>query len=186
MKRIMLLALVASFLLVTTATAAELITNGGFETGDFTGWTWTGNTGFTGVTTTPTYVHSGTYGAQLGPVGSDGFLTQILPTVASALYFVDFWLYHDGGTPNDFTVLWNGVDVGPSLVNAAAFPYTEYSGFLVAAGNDTFTFQYRQDPAYFGLDDVSVTGTTAPIPGTVVLLGSGLLSLLGLRRVRKA
>ena len=56
--------------------AGNVIVNCGFETGDFTGWTLTGNTGFTGVTSGSPYVNSGTYGAYLGPVGSDGFLSQ--------------------------------------------------------------------------------------------------------------
>jgi hypothetical protein len=37
------------FAVAGPANAAELVTNGSFETGDFTGWTLAGNTGFTGV-----------------------------------------------------------------------------------------------------------------------------------------
>lgn len=43
------------------------ITNGGFETGDFTGWTLGGNTGYTGVT--GSYAHSGNFGAYFGAGG---------------------------------------------------------------------------------------------------------------------
>src|SRR5262249_20293288 len=65
--------LAAAFSSQFTVTA-ELLVNGGFETGNFMGWTQSGNTGATGVSTTT--VHSGMYSAFLGPVGSDGFLAQ--------------------------------------------------------------------------------------------------------------
>ena len=83
-----LLLLVAALALMTSpvwaqdicqGVAGNLVANCGFETGDFTGgWSLTGNTGFTGVSSSAPYVFSGTYGAQLGPIGSDGFLTQDL------------------------------------------------------------------------------------------------------------
>ena len=34
----------------------DLVTNCGFETGDFTGWSLTGNTGFTGLSSSIRYV----------------------------------------------------------------------------------------------------------------------------------
>ena len=64
-------------------------------------------------------VNSGTYGAA-GPVGSDGTLSQNF-IGSTTLYNASFCLYSDGGTPNDFTVFWNGVDVGPDLVDVGAF-----------------------------------------------------------------
>lgn len=57
-----------------------LITNGGFETGSFTGWEHFGNTNSTSVTTSASYVNSGTYGVQIGPVITNGVLAQIVPT----------------------------------------------------------------------------------------------------------
>jgi PEP-CTERM motif len=161
--------------------AGNLMVNCGFETGNFSGWTQSGNLGFTSVSTG--YAFSGTYGAQLGPVGSDGYLTQNvwgntisfqfrqdpaywgLDTISvvpfgscgagCGIFFIDFWLENDGGTPNDFTVLWNGADIGPSLVDAGGFGYTDFNGY--------------------------VYGNT-PEPGSLVLMGTGLLGLAGVVR----
>ena len=68
----------------------------------------------------------------MGPVGSDGCLDADVGD-NSNIYFESFYLYNDGGTPNDFTVYWNGIDVGPDLVDAGAFGYTKFFGFTAAA-----------------------------------------------------
>jgi hypothetical protein len=197
--RATLLALLIAFVVTTApawgqsicdAVAGNLVVNCGFETGDFTGWTLTGNTGFTGVSGSAPYVNSGNFGAQLGPVGSDGFLTQNVGAPGDNLYAVSFYLYNDGGTPNDFTVIWNGVDVGPDLVDVGGFSYTLFSGVLSGnpgAGANSLTFAYRQDPAYWGLDDVVVLGSTSvPEPSSLIMLGSGILGLAGVIRRKLA
>jgi hypothetical protein len=77
--------------------------------------------------------------------------------------------------------------VGPSLLNAGAFAYTQYTYVLSSLGNDTLQFQYRQDPSYWGLDDIVVTqgSTGVPEPGTIGMLFGGLgLIVVGLRRRR--
>src|SRR4051794_8648117 len=89
---------------MTQQASADLVVNGGFESGDFTGWALSGNTGSTDVSNVPFYVHSDHWGAELGPIGSDGFLMQQnLATTIGDTYQVSFWLHSDGSVPNDFS-----------------------------------------------------------------------------------
>jgi hypothetical protein len=137
-------------------TGGELVTNGGFETNNFNGWTLSGSTGgaFVGGN-----AHTGTHAANLGPVGSEVFLAQNLATTAGVTYTLDYWLANGGGPANQFEAYVNGAVVtGSQVVNSAAFGYREYRFTFVAAGTTTeLKFGARQDPAYFYLDDVSVT-----------------------------
>jgi methionine-rich copper-binding protein CopC len=135
----------------------ELVVNGGFETGNFSGWTQSGNTGATGVD--GGNVHSGHFAAFLGPAGSEGFLTQTLPTTAGTTYHLTYWLEHDGGSPSSFHAMIDGVDIpGSVLTNPPAFAYTPYAFDFTANGPTTqLRFGFREDPTYFHLDDVSVS-----------------------------
>ena len=62
--------------------SANLIVNGGFETGNFSGWTQTGNTLNDGVTGTFQGVApaSGSYQAYFGAVNSQGGIEQTIAT----------------------------------------------------------------------------------------------------------
>lgn len=156
--------------------SGNLVANCGFETGNFSSWTRSGNLGFTGVS--GGYAHTGNYGAQLGPIGSDGFLSQNINTIAGHSYVLQWWLFSDGGFPNNFDVSLNGVEVF-FLPYVAAQPYTEYTLDFIATGATALQFSFRNDPGYLGLDDISVvpnTATTIPEPGSLLLFGSGLLA----------
>jgi PEP-CTERM motif len=173
----------------TQASAAELVQNGGFQTGTFVGWTQSNNVGFTGVSSTAG--NASTFGAFLGPVGSIGTLTQMLNTVAGQTYTISFDLRNLQSSPtNFFQVLFGGVQIYAQ--GAGGFPsaYTTFSGFTgTSTGAQTaLVFNFRQDPSFYYLDNVSVQGLAAvPEPATwmMLLLGFGLVgSVMRSRRRR--
>lgn len=138
--------------------ATELVVNGGFETGDFTGWT---DDGSSSVGTDSTAVHSGTYGVENGSVGSLGYLSQTLATTPGATYLLSFWLNSpDGQTPNEFQVSWNGTVLFDET-NLPALGWTNMQFVVTATSASTvLQFGFQDDPAYLGLDDVSVAPTS--------------------------
>jgi hypothetical protein len=115
------------FLFVLTAVAAlsvaypakaNLITNPGFETGDFTGWT--ADSIGTGVIVANSEIspHSGNYHAFLNPSRSNTgtFINQNITTTIGTVYTVSFWaatpsLNVNGTPPGTLSVNWGGSTV---------------------------------------------------------------------------
>src|SRR5215472_5268737 len=179
-------------LLVATTrfASANLITNGDFETGDFTGWT---------VTQAPPpdsliFVSNGlgpdtTFGAFFGAFGTDfDSISQTFATIPGASYTLSFF-YQVNNTEspanNYFNVLWNGVSIGGGLfpqsdVNPGygTFTFTERA----TSTSTTLEFDGRNLPSYDFLDNVSVQ--QVPDAGnSALLLG---LAMAGLVLIRPA
>ena len=148
---------------------SDIVSNGGFETGNFSGWLDDGNGNVTGDAT---YVHSGSYGAEFGAVGALGYIQQTLNTVPGKSYLLSFWLDSpDGETPNEFQVSWNST-VLLDETNLPAFGWTNIQFTVTATGSSTvLQFGLRDDPNELGLDDVSVRPVNGaggpPVPVSV-------------------
>jgi hypothetical protein len=162
----------------------NLVLDGGFDTGDFTDWTLTGNPGFISITSSS---HSGSFAASFGAIGTPTFLTQSqnLTTIAGHQYSISFWLQNGGGPTNLFSASFGG-DTLVSLSDQSPFSYTQFTFTDTATSSSTaLQFAFQQNPSFWHFDDVSVTDITAsitaaaPEPSSFAYAATGILMFAG-------
>jgi hypothetical protein len=152
--------------------------NGGFETGDFSDWAFTGTAGYdiVGSTLYYDYVHSGMFAAIMGEPTNLATLSQSLPTTAGGIYLITFWLDNPvGGNPNRFKVTWNGSTLF-NQTNLAEFGwgYLQLTATASSAAT-TLEFCFLNEPDAFGFDDVSVTAIVPPSFESVAVSNGAVL-----------
>ena len=167
---------------VANAVPMELVTNGGFETGDLTGWTCTG----ADSCSTTGSAHSGSYAA----IGFDnsGYatLSQDIATVIGATYDLSFWSYAPELSGN---ILRYMIDSLTPVTVPTTASYSLTSTSFVASGTTTsisLLFETDSGTGTWRIDDVSVTGASSavPEPTALALMGLGLAGI-GFARKKK-
>ena len=177
--------------------SAGLITNGGFETGDFTGWTIT-QPGYGAIFVSSAAAYQGSYGVEIyRPVawGVVGGITQTVATVPGQTYILSYWMRMD--TELLFEAIWGpqpctyatqgqnpdcAVVPGSYLLYSNNPNWTFYTFTVTATSTLTdLTLAGRSDFHTVYFDQVSLTNAV-PEPGTLIMFGSGILGLAGILR----
>lgn len=175
--RLFLSACLAVLLWSGDARAGNLVINGGFETGNFTGWTLSPD--FVGSVVCDTgQQHSGNCAADY-TVGS---LSQTIATVPGGSYSLDFW-FQDPNS-DGFSASWGG-NVIFSNIGAGSYTHEIFPNLTAGSSSTALVFALAPHSGDPLLDDVTVTANASgvPEPTGLLLAGLGLTALAGAKRV---
>lgn len=180
---------------LATPARANLIQNGSFETGGFTGWTRSGSNldyvvSATGTKGSVSYgPESGTYYVQFDAyVGSPATISQTIATTIGQNYDFSFWVGSVGGTPNTMTAKFGT----QTVLNISSEPDTAFVNYTyivtATSASTTVSFSGADNPLWMLLDNVSVAAAAAPVPepAGMAMFGLGLLGLAVAHRRRRA
>ena len=177
----------ALLIVAATAQAQNLVTNPGFETGDFTGWTATD----INASVEPDVGHTGAFAASFGVTAPDAaVLSQTLITQIGQRYSLDFFAQTPEfnippGSPNALSVFFGGALIDGPFTVPDNPEYQRYHYTVTAlTAQSEIRFVISNDPDYTQLDDISVT-VAAPEPGALALFMTGGIGSLLARRSRR-
>jgi hypothetical protein len=168
----------------TCGSAGCSFTNGGFETGDFTGWTTGGNFSITAVYTgsfagfTP---HGGAHASYWGSITTDASIQQTIGANAGDTVTIGFWYGIAGGGSNDhFLATFDGQTLFEVNNDTGHTTWTQFTfgPIIVSANNPVLSFASHNNPSYDVLDDITVCITPAPMNGACCHASNGRCSLV--------
>lgn len=192
---------------ICSGVAMNLVANCGFETGDFTSWTLSGNDvplelgNLYGVEGTDPLdgiaPHSGSNQAYFADLDTNPTtLSEVLTTTPGLLYQISWYLAQDTALSAPFSDQFSSSFGGTLLTSQTGIGvqgYTLYTFSATATKASTIlSFNLGNDLGEFLLDDVVVTTATGPVtggpePGTwLLLLSAGGFSAILAARNRLA
>ncbi|MCX5807643.1 MAG: hypothetical protein NT010_16510 [Proteobacteria bacterium] len=208
MKRLLTILFFVTLCVITGGIAcANLVTNGNFQTimygsdgteiiaPSWDGWSRTdaghGSNYYIGGIPGPSMYQA----VFAGPGPDSDSIGQTIQTVAGKSYSFSFWLaqpydLNNNYSPGSLKAYWNETPV-LDITEAVQLGWTEYIYTVLATGSSsTIAFSGRantrwDDARGYFLTAIDVSPTAVPIPGPMALLGSGLFSLMALRRFNK-
>ena len=146
---------------ITEDAGPTVAVNGGFETGDLTGYS------SSSVSVDPLFI-GGEFGNYSARLSGTGFLKQDAVTVAGQHYIVSFYVAGDpDASSNSLQVKWEGAQILSQTDVALGF--TKYTFDLVGDGNDAtmlLSFNFATDGTGLLVDQISITPTPGPATET--------------------
>jgi hypothetical protein len=167
------------------AHAVNLIVNGDFGTGDFSGWTASANSYPMYIVAAPTEGGSA-YAAQIaGYTFNPDTLSQVVSDTSGQSYTLSFWVYQSPpnltASDTSFNVDWNGTVFTQPIPSGIG--YQNYTVTVTGTGLDNLTFVAANNPGFTYLDNVSLsTGVPEPSTWAMMLAGFAGLGFAGYRR----
>jgi hypothetical protein len=142
------------------------ITNGGFETGDFTGWATTGATSISST------AHSGTRAAMAGASTATNGDSTIVQTFIASTGATQISLWYSNSCPDTLTYDWANVTLKDNTAGTTATilpntciataAWTQVTAAVTAGHSYTLTLlnhddNYAGDPTFTLFDDVTLS-----------------------------